>query len=63
MDKDTKRLWIDAFGTGLVLMMLWPQLCEKRLWLHVTARLAREGARRCGQLAIAAETAYHREVA
>lgn len=58
-----RKKWIDAFSIGLLLVMMWPQLCEKRMWLYATVKVAREGARRCGQLAIVAEREYHRESA
>lgn len=58
-----RRYWLDAIGVGMLLVALWPELAEKRLWLYLAVKASREGARRCGQLAIVAERAYHREVA
>lgn len=57
------KAFIDAVAIGMLVVMFWPQLVEKRLWLYAGHRAAREGARRCGQLAIALESAYHAEVA
>lgn len=63
MSERKHQLWMDLVGVGMVLVAVWPELAEKRLWLHLAVRASREGARRCGQLAIVAERAYHREVA
>ena len=59
-----RRRWVvDAIGAALIAVALWPQLAEKRVWLWAGHRVAREAARRCGQVAISLETAYAREVA
>jgi hypothetical protein len=57
-----RNWWIDAIGIGIGLIAVFPELSERRTWLFCASRLAREGARRCGQLAIAAEQAYAREI-
>lgn len=40
--------------------VVYPQALEPRVWWYVTMRGAREGARRCGQLAILAEDHYRK---
>lgn len=55
---------IDALLSMLAfLMVVYPQAFEPRLWWYVAMRVGREGARRCGQLAILAEAHYRRETA
>ncbi len=58
-----RRWWLDAIGAAMIAVALWPELAEKRVWLYAGHRIAREGARRCGQVAIRLENAYAREVA
>lgn len=43
-----------------MLMVVYPQAFEPRIWWYATMRGSREGARRLGQLAILAEAHYRK---
>ena len=44
------------------LIVVYPQALQPRVWWWVAMRASREGARRCGQLAILAEQRYRQEI-
>jgi hypothetical protein len=46
-----------------LLMVVYPEAFEPRVWCYIAMKASREGARRCGQLAILAERHYRRESA
>ena len=61
-----KRSWItdvsEAASLVITALLLFPELAERRVWCYAGMCVTRAAARRCGQLAIAAENAYRREV-
>jgi len=46
----------------LAALFLWPELGKRRTWWWALMVGGREGARRCGQVALLAETHYRAEV-
>lgn len=55
--------WVELFISLVFCLLLFcPELAHQRTWWWALMKGSREGARRCGQVAILAENRYRAEV-